>query len=176
LHPQGREAVVYVQPSDARGVSPFVSPGRIQLELTASYGPMAAGEVVLSGGGLDELVTAGTVVMLSIAAAHARPLLGNELLAVTVVAPSKVRQGVAVVLGDGARAYTAALPFSEVGRHTVEVQLASESVRGAPFTVDVLAQEFHLPNCIVQVTPCSSPATITFNHDDTPVGNAGISR
>jgi hypothetical protein len=107
--------------------------------------------VLRLAGGLDEIVTAGSVVMLSIGAAHARPLLGNELLAVTVVAPSKVRQSAVLVLGDSARAYAAALPFSEVGKHTVEVQLAGEAVAGAPYTVEVFAQEVHLPNCIIQV-------------------------
>lgn len=50
-------------------------------------------------------------------------------------------------LADGGGAYKVAVPWSEVGRHSVAITLHGAHVAGSPFTVDAITQVDYVYSC-----------------------------
>ena len=63
-----------------------------------------------------------------------------ELWALHGTGPSGCGRAIAAALADGGGAYKVAVPWSEVGRHSVAITLHGAHVAGSPFTIDAITQ------------------------------------
>lgn len=75
--------------------------------------------------------------------------------------PSGCGRAIAAALAEGGGAYKVAVPWSEVGRHSVAITLHGAHVAGSPFTIDAITQARLCPRfgfCFVCFLVCGSKA------------------